>query len=155
MIVNAIEAIGDKDGRIHVASGHGHCGRADLASMYLDDHLPEGEYAFLEISDTGCGMPPEIQARMFEPFFTTKFTGRGLGLAAVLGILRGHGGAVRVTSEPGGGTTSDCCFPHEANGNATASDSAAPAPAPPTPGAGPAATSSSSMTRRPSAAWRE
>ena len=137
VIVNAIEAIGEKEGRIHVASGHGHCGRADLASMYLDEHLPEGEYAYLEISDTGCGMPPEIQARMFEPFFTTKFTGRGLGLAAVLGILRGHGGAVRVTSEPGRGTTMRLLFPARGQWNATASDSAAPAPATPAPSAGP------------------
>jgi two-component system cell cycle sensor histidine kinase/response regulator CckA len=137
VIVNAIEAIGDKEGRIHVTSGHGHCARADLASMYLDEHLPEGEYAFLEISDTGCGMPPDTLARMFEPFFTTKFTGRGLGLAAVLGILRGHGGAVRVTSEAGRGTTMRLLFPARGQWNATASDSAAPTPATPTPSAGP------------------
>jgi two-component system, cell cycle sensor histidine kinase and response regulator CckA len=130
VIANAIEAIGDAPGTIHVRSGRVSMGRADLAGMYLDEHLPEGDYAYVEIADTGTGMPPEIQARMFEPFFTTKFTGRGLGLAAVLGILRGHRGAVRVTSEPGRGTTMRLLFPASGQWNAAAPD---PSAAPPTP----------------------
>ena len=132
VIVNAIEAIGESPGTIRVATGQIHCGRETLASMYLDEHLREGEYAFLEITDTGCGMPPEIQARIFEPFFTTKFTGRGLGLAAVLGILRGHGGAVRVTSEPGRGTTMRLLFPARGLWNAAPPDPSGAAPAPAT-----------------------
>jgi CheY-like chemotaxis protein len=81
----------------------------------------------VEVSDLGCGMTPEVQARIFDPFFTTKFTGRGLGMAAVLGIVRGHRGAIRIDSEPGRGTTIGILFP--------ASDrQLAPGPAGPGPG---------------------
>jgi CheY-like chemotaxis protein len=71
----------------------------------------EGNYVFLEVSDTGSGMSTETLARIFEPFFTTKFTGRGLGLAAVLGIVRGHRGALKVTSTLGDGSKFALAFP--------------------------------------------
>ena len=64
-----------------------------------------GCYAWVQVRDTGCGMPPDVVRRIFDPFFTTKFTGRGLGLSAVHGIAKSHGGAVRVDSTPGVGTT--------------------------------------------------
>ncbi|HET7737704.1 MAG TPA: PAS domain S-box protein, partial [Tepidiformaceae bacterium] len=111
LITNASDAIGDRDGLVTIRTGTVFADRAYLAEMYLDTELPEGTYVSLEVSDTGSGMDPETKARIFDPFFSTKFTGRGLGLAAVLGIIRGHGGAIKVHSEPGRGTTFRVLFP--------------------------------------------
>ena len=73
--------------------------------------MPAGPYVRIEIEDHGAGMDGDTLAHLFDPFFTTKFTGRGLGLAAVLGIVRGHGGAIRVASELGSGTVATLLFP--------------------------------------------
>ena len=105
LITNASDSLGDGAGTITITTGVTQATRAELASMYIDERLPEGEYVFLQVQDTGCGMDDETQARIFDPFFTTKFTGRGLGLAATLGIVRGHRGAIGVESAPGRGTT--------------------------------------------------
>ncbi|MGK2964986.1 MAG: PAS domain S-box protein, partial [Tepidiformaceae bacterium] len=123
LLTNASDAIGDGDGLITVRTGTFFADRAYLAETYLDNELPEGTYVSLEVSDTGSGMDPETRARIFDPFFSTKFTGRGLGLAAVLGIIRGHRGAIKVYSEPGRGTTFRVLFPP--------AESAGPAPSAP------------------------
>jgi two-component system cell cycle sensor histidine kinase/response regulator CckA len=72
--------------------------------LFAAQEFAAGDYVYVEVADTGVGIPPEIQGRIFEPFFTTKFTGRGLGLAAALGIIRSHNGGIHVTSAVGQGT---------------------------------------------------
>jgi two-component system cell cycle sensor histidine kinase/response regulator CckA len=111
LVINASEAIGDKDGVITISTGVRECSREYFRESYAHLDLPSGPYLTLEVSDTGCGMDQETKERLFEPFFTTKFTGRGLGLAAVLGIVRGHKGALKVYSEAGKGTTFKIRFP--------------------------------------------
>ena len=117
LISNASEAIGDKDGVIAVSTGVIDCDRAHLDSVDetlrvgLGKPLPEGAYVYLEVADDGCGMDAETTKKIFDPFFTTKFTGRGLGMAAVLGIVRGHDGAIKIHSEPGKGSTFRVLFP--------------------------------------------
>ncbi len=105
LVINASEAIGDKPGVITLSTGELQCDRSYLASAWLDEELPEGNYVYLEVTDSGCGMDAETLPKIFDPFFTTKFTGRGLGLAAVLGIVRGHMGAIKVLSEKEKGAT--------------------------------------------------
>ncbi|MCC7491689.1 MAG: response regulator [Fimbriimonadaceae bacterium] len=105
LITNASDALGDQPGVISIRTGVVWADQPVLREAYLHDELPEGRYVFVEVSDTGSGMDEETRERIFEPFFTTKFTGRGLGLAAVLGIVRGHRGAISVHSRPDHGTT--------------------------------------------------
>jgi signal transduction histidine kinase len=111
LITNASDALGETHGTITLETSVVEATPAMLSSTYLDEALPAGLYICLEVSDTGSGMSPETAARIFEPFFTTKFTGRGLGLAAVLGIVRGHKGAIDVQSAPGAGTTFQVLLP--------------------------------------------
>lgn len=111
LITNASEAIGERSGVITLSTGAMQCGKGYLSRTSVDDDLPEGLYVYMEVSDTGCGMDRETLQRIYDPFFSTKFTGRGLGLAAVLGIVRSHKGAIRVYSEPGKGTTFKVLFP--------------------------------------------
>jgi two-component system cell cycle sensor histidine kinase/response regulator CckA len=128
LVMNASEAIGDEDGVITIATGARECSREYLRRSYAQQGLPPGLYLTLEVSDTGCGMDQETQAHLFEPFFTTKFAGRGLGLSAVLGIVRGHRGAVRVYSEPGKGTTFKIRFPAAEAGTEVPLGKASPSP---------------------------
>jgi PAS domain S-box-containing protein len=114
LITNASDAIGAGVGTITVTTGTMIATREYLAQAYTSGSSDAGEYVFLEVRDTGCGMDAETQQRIFDPFFTTKFSGRGLGLAAVLGIVRGHRGVVRIQSAPGTGTTFRILFPASA-----------------------------------------
>ena len=111
LITNASEALGEASGSIRVRTGVMECTEAYLEGTYLAEKPDAGTYVFLQVSDTGDGMEPEILERIFDPFFSTKFTGRGLGLAATLGIVRGHRGALEVESEPGKGTVFRVLFP--------------------------------------------
>ncbi|QEM70218.1 response regulator [Geobacter sp. FeAm09] len=111
LVINASEAIGERSGVIAISTGAVDCDRGYLSEMWIDDRLPEGLYIYLEIADTGCGMDKETISKIFDPFFTTKFTGRGLGMAAVLGIIRGHHGAIKTYSEKGKGTTFKILLP--------------------------------------------
>ncbi len=105
LVTNASDALGDQTGQITVTTGRMRADRDYLGGVVGAEDLAPGRYAFLEVADNGCGMDAETRDKVFDPFFTTKFVGRGLGLAAVLGIARGHDGALRVDSEPGRGTT--------------------------------------------------
>ena len=105
LIINASEAIGEAQGEIRVTLAK----TAIKAGRTVKDHqgkaIPSGEYVCLEVTDTGCGMDNETRQRIFEPFYTTKFTGRGLGMSAVLGIIMSHSGALQLFSQPEEGTT--------------------------------------------------
>jgi PAS domain S-box-containing protein len=111
LITNASEALGDKPGQITVRTGVQDVSAAYLKDCLCDDTVHSGQFVFFEVQDTGSGMDAATKARIFDPFFTTKFTGRGLGLSAVLGIMRGHKGAVNVQSAPGIGTSMRMLFP--------------------------------------------
>jgi PAS domain S-box-containing protein len=106
LVINASEALGEHNaGTIRLATTVVRLPQPGAASLGPVAELAPGDYVCTEISDTGSGMTPDVLGRIFDPFFTTKFTGRGLGLAAVLGIVRTHQGALRVTSIPGHGST--------------------------------------------------
>jgi len=111
LIINASEAIGDATGVISVATGKTALEGDERPGFQAATGGQNGDFVYLEVTDTGCGMDEETKQKMFEPFFTTKFTGRGLGMAAVQGIVRSHGGAIEVHSEPGEGTRVRVLFP--------------------------------------------
>ncbi|MCU0412573.1 MAG: response regulator, partial [Bacteroidetes bacterium] len=112
LILNAGEAIGDKPGTIHLRTHMQEIEAGDGTwSGGTRDPLAGGRYIVLECEDTGVGMDEETMNRIFDPFFTTKFTGRGLGLSAVQGIIRGHNGGLKVQSKRGAGTTFTIALP--------------------------------------------
>jgi CheY-like chemotaxis protein len=116
LVINGAEAIGDQQsGTVSVTTGVQEVDDVYIRSTLGHDITP-GTYIFLEVHDTGCGMDEPTIARIFDPFFTTKFTGRGLGLSAALGIVRGHKGALKVYSTPGRGSTFKLLFPVAAGG---------------------------------------
>jgi two-component system, cell cycle sensor histidine kinase and response regulator CckA len=104
LLINAVEAIGEADGIIAITTEIRQVTSAELATAVVGTNLPPGGYIVIQIVDTGCGMDEATLMQIFDPFFTTKFTGRGLGLPAVLGIVRQHGGALTVQSAPGQGS---------------------------------------------------
>jgi len=130
LVINAHEAIGGASssresgggtggegsavqpaGTIRITTGHVRLDSRTRASAVVGGDRDEGDYVFLDVTDTGCGMDADTRQRVFDPFFTTKFTGRGLGMSAVLGIVRGHHGAILLTTEPGRGTSFRVLFP--------------------------------------------
>ncbi len=111
LVVNASEALGDNTGTISISTDALYYEVLEHAHAVLGSELPSGRYVELKVVDTGCGIDEGSLQKLFDPFFTTKFTGRGLGLAAVHGIVRGHHGAIRVISQPGHGSTFQVLFP--------------------------------------------
>jgi CheY-like chemotaxis protein len=127
LITNASEAIGEGAGTITLSTGLLSCDEAYLTRSRLEEKAPPGDYVYVEVRDNGCGMDAETVQRVFDPFFTTKFTGRGLGMSAVLGIVRGHRGALMVDSVQGRGTTVRVLLP--ASGAPTIQEPRGQAPA--------------------------
>ena len=128
LVLNAVEAIGAERGEIRLATSLRRVGRAELDGLSIGRELKEGEYVQLSVVDTGAGMDAATQARIFDPLFTTKRAGRGLGLAAVLGIVRGHAGGLRVTSTVGRGSAFDLLLPCTAGPAARSDPSEASSP---------------------------
>ena len=115
LLMNASEAMSDAGGVVTVQTGVMEVDDNYLAQTHLPGDVAAGWYAFLEVADTGCGMDPDTMAQMFDPFFSTKFLGRGLGLSAVLGMVRGHNGAIKIDSKTGTGTKARVLLPATQN----------------------------------------
>ena len=128
LLTNASEALGDSPGLIRVCTSAEVCSKERLAQAYSAPDLTPGTYVVLEVSDNGCGMTPEVRDKLFEPFFTTKAHGRGLGMSAILGIMRAHKGAIRVYSEPKQGTAFKMLFPATSQPPRDGAPGAAPSP---------------------------
>jgi CheY-like chemotaxis protein/two-component sensor histidine kinase len=112
LVINGAEAIPEgRTGVVLITTGVQEVDDAYIQTTVAGSDLKQGRYVTLEVHDTGIGIAPDVVSRIFDPFFTTKFTGRGLGLAAVRGIVKGHSGAMKVYSTPGQGTTFKLLFP--------------------------------------------
>jgi len=119
LVTNAAESIGDaKTGSITITTAAIQAGTKELESRFIEEKREPGSYVLLEVIDSGCGMDETVTGRIFDPFFTTKFTGRGLGMSAVLGIVRSHGGTIQVNSKPGHGTRFRVLLPASPEGEA-------------------------------------
>ena len=115
LLTNASEAIGDGGGEIVLMVQVLECSAEMLSEMDFSEGLAPGPYVALRVSDTGIGMDEATRKKIFEPFYSTKFAGRGLGLAAVVGIVRAHGGGIQIETEPGQGTSISVLFPPSAS----------------------------------------
>ncbi len=134
LITNGSEALGDEPGTLTMRTGRRHCSADDLAALsqavpgHVQEELAPGEFLFFEVSDSGCGMDSATITRIFEPFFSTKFTGRGLGMSAVMGIVKGHHGLITVASQVGRGTTFTVYLPLDSQAQSTLTADILPAP---------------------------
>jgi signal transduction histidine kinase len=124
LATNASEALMDRPGLITITTSLRECDAEVLAQSRAAHSLAPGQYVVIEVRDTGCGMDESVQHQLFDPFFTTKFTGRGLGMSAVLGIVRGHQGGILVSSQPGRGTAISVLFPAQGDQPARAGQAA-------------------------------
>jgi PAS domain S-box-containing protein len=111
IVINAVEAYGDANGSVKISTKQKACDQQFLDSMDVGKELVPGDYVSLRVIDTGIGMGEELRQKIFDPFFTTKFTGRGLGMSAALGIIRGHNGGIKIESEVDKGTIFTIIFP--------------------------------------------
>ncbi|MBS1784383.1 MAG: PAS domain S-box protein [Acidobacteria bacterium] len=128
LVTNASDAIGDHEGVIRLTTRAVELDAARIAADFPSQLVEPGPHLLLEIADTGCGMDAATQQRIFEPFFTTKVKGRGLGLSAMLGILRGHRSGIRIQSTMGQGTTFQVYLPSHAGALIVKEDLASSAP---------------------------
>jgi PAS domain S-box-containing protein len=117
LIINASEAIGEAQGEVCVSLAKAEISAERAEKDYIGNLIPSGRYLRLEVTDNGCGMDDETKKRIFEPFYTTKFTGRGLGMSAVLGIITAHKGALQLSSHPGHGATFNVFLPIQDDGS--------------------------------------
>lgn len=112
LVTNACEAIGESNGEIIIKTGIEKIAAGNPDNIYIGTEIEGGSYAFVEVSDNGCGMDQKTQEKIFDPFFTTKPTGRGFGMSATLGIIRSHSGFVCVSSKKGEGSSVKVFFPN-------------------------------------------
>lgn len=131
LITNASDALEDREGVIHIRTGERAMNTEQLHSTHLPGEHPDGDYAFIEVADNGCGMDEVTSGKIFDPFYSTKFTGRGLGLAAVLGIVRSHQGVIKVRSRIGEGTLFEVLIPRSTKASTFTNFDAASPPAKP------------------------
>ena len=111
LITNASDALTSESGQVRISTGFSDYDTTELEAYQIGNAQTAGRYVWLKVSDTGCGMDTETQEKIFDPFFTTKFTGRGLGMAAVRGIVLRHKGHIQIVTEPGKGTTFTVLLP--------------------------------------------
>lgn len=123
LIINAEEAIGARDGTIHVSTGRSLLSRTELDAMIGAEDVAPGHFVFIRVGDDGPGIAPDTLPRIFDPFFSTKAVGRGLGLASTLGAIRKHHGCCQVTSTPGKGSTFTVFLPDSGTDQSTVVDS--------------------------------
>ncbi len=124
LVINATEAIGEAQGEIDISLYQAEIGPVNVQKDHFGKLIAAGNYICLEVKDNGCGMDEEITYRIFEPFFTTKFTGRGLGMSAVLGIIAAHNGSIQIESGSGRGSCFKIYLPVPVNVTAEADSSA-------------------------------